>query len=289
MRKTFICFIVALILLPSSIYAEKLDFTYIKKFGVLSKIAYGDKGAISKSLVGSRYEFSRYAELTDMRVGYYLITDHQNKVQIIVARGTDNIENVIVDLKLHLEPDPDLSLPLHRGFANAAKAIYKDVRVLLKKEYTIQTTGHSLGGAIAVILSMYLDQNGYNMGRIITFGQPKVTNLSGAEKFQHLQIIRVVTTLDLVPIVPPLDPVDIKNIDIFWHLGVELILLEGNKYSITKGIKSMLRATSFLKKVPDKENLKYHKMDLYLDLINKKQKRSEKIPFKNDFSFLDMF
>ena len=280
---------ISFILLPSSLSAEKLDFKYIKKYGIFSKIAYGGKPSIIKSLQGSNYQLSRYSELTDMRVGYYLITDHVAKNQIIVARGTDNIENVVVDLKLQLKNDSDLSILLHSGFTTAAKAIYKDVKNSLKKEYTIQTTGHSLGGAIAVILSMYLDKDGYKMGRIVTFGQPKVTNVSGAEKYQHLKIIRVVTSQDIVPIVPPFDAVDIKNIDIFWHIGIELILLDGNKYSITKGLKSMLRATSFLKKVPDKENLKYHKMDMYLDLIEKKQKSSEKIPYKNDFSFLDLF
>ncbi len=283
------CLLFLIILLPSSTFADQIDFSYIQKFGEFAKFSYEDESSTRKFLKNSSFELSRYREITEMKVSYYLATDHKSKTHIIVARGTNNIENVIVDLKLHLEEDPVLNIVLHRGFAGAANAIYKDVKSLLKKDYKIQTTGHSLGGAIAVILAMYLDKEGYKLSNILTFGQPKVTNVSGAGKFEHLRIIRVVTKLDIVPLVPPLDPVDIKNIDIFWHLGIELILLEDKKYSITKGLNSMLRATKFFKKMPDKKNLKFHKMDLYLDLVGKKLESSEKIPYKNDFSFLDMF
>ena len=157
-------------------------------------------------------------------------------------RGTSNAENAMVDIDIKLLPDEKTGVRLHRGFAYAARQIYAELSPLLKDGYRIRSTGHSLGGAVAQILAMYLDTDGYEVDRIVTFGQPKVTNLPGANRFEHLDILRVVTPTDLVPLVPPFDPLDIKNIDIYWHAGSEIILLEDDTYAILRGVDSMLRA-----------------------------------------------
>jgi hypothetical protein len=141
-----------------------------------------------------------------------------------------------------------------------------------------------LGGAAAVMLAMYLQKEGYKLGQLITFGQPKVTNVGGANAFSSLKLLRVVTTKDIVPLVPPLSPMQITNLDIYWHMGEEMILLDKTEYSLTSGVKSMLRATKFISSVPNEANLEAHKMQTYLTLIESKQAQSKEIPYESDFS-----
>ena len=60
-----------------------------------------------------------------------------------------------------------------------------------------------MGGAIAIILGMYPDSFGHPNTDVITFGQPRITNKSGANKFKDFPFQRVVITADLIPHLPP--------------------------------------------------------------------------------------
>jgi len=280
--------IVCLLILPVLLQAAPIDFSFIKTFAELSNVIYSEETKAKEVILKQGWELIRYKTLPESQVTYFLTTDSENKTQIISVRGTANLENVMIDLGIKLQHDDVLNIVLHQGFASAAKAIYDDVAPFLKKDIETSVTGHSLGGAIAVILAMYLDKESYPLGTVITFGQPKVTNVSGALKYSHLRIIRVVTPLDMVPIVPPLDPIDIKNTDIFWHLGKEIVLLDGSNYSVVSGITSMLRAAKFFKQVPDMKNLESHRMLLYLKLIDAKIDGATEVPFKNEIDFLNL-
>jgi triacylglycerol lipase len=280
--------VLCLLVFPVLLQATPVDFPHIKKFAELSNVTYSGETSAKEVILKQGGQLIRYKNLPDSQVTYVLSMDSDNKAQIIAIRGTANLENVLVDLSIKLQHDEVLNISLHQGFASAAKAVYDDVTPFLKNGLETMITGHSLGGAIAVILDMHLDKDSYPLGTVITFGQPKVTNVSGALKYSQLRIIRVVTPLDIVPIVPPLDPIDIKNPDIFWHLGKEIILLDGPNYSVTSGITSMLRAAKFFKQVPDMNNLESHRMLLYLELIDAKIDSATEVPFKNEVDFLNL-
>jgi hypothetical protein len=102
-------------------------------------------------------------------------------------------------------------------------------------------------------------------------------------------VIRVVTPHDLVPLVPLFDPLDINNIDIFWHAGREVILLKDNQYAVLGGLDSMLRATRFTQKPLNEENFKNHQMSFYLNLIDAKIASSEQVPYKTDLNLFNLF
>ena len=136
---------------------------------------------------------------------------------------------------------------------------------------------------------MYLDANQFDIEQVITFGQPKVTNIFGANKIQHINLIRVVTPFDLVPLVPPLDPLDISNLDVYWHAGKEVILLTDNQYAILEGTDSMLRATRFTQKPLTEDNLNNHQMPLYLERIKAKTKSSKLVPYQTDLNLFNLF
>ena len=59
--------------------------------------------------------------------------------------------------------DEDLDIYLHRGFRDAAHVLYEDIKRNYRLERTVYLTGHSLGGAIAQIIGLWLDNDEYNI------------------------------------------------------------------------------------------------------------------------------
>ncbi|MFH2131797.1 MAG: lipase family protein [bacterium] len=288
-KKITIVWILAVLLSQIQIKAETVDFALIGKYAEYANIVYSGPIQVKSFLDDHSSHLIQYQTIPETQVNYFLSSEIPSGEQLISVRGTANLENVWVDIEFKLTLDDMVNISLHQGFARSARDVFNDIVPYLKKDRPISITGHSLGGAIAVILAMYLDKASYPVKSVVTFGQPKVTNPGGASKFNHLNVTRVVTPLDLVPLMPPLDPLDIKNPDIFWHLGREVILLEGSKYSVVTGIPSILRAAEFFNRIPDRDNLANHQMRLYLDLINQKTVNPEEIPFKNSNRFLNMF
>ncbi len=266
-----------------------INFQDIQKYAKLADAAYKNLAKLRNTKLLKHYSLTHHSTIPEIKVSYFLTTDDKTKTQNIVVRGTTNIENTIVNLALKLTFDKHTGVYLHKGFLHAAQAIYTELKPQIKTDYVINTTGHSLGGAIALILAMQLDSDNYNIGQVVTFGQPKVTNIAGAYKFQHLKIIRVVTEKDIIPLVPLIDPMDINDLDIYWHQGIEVILLSGSRYAILEGINSMLRATKFTQQALDESNIKNHQMKQYLIMLNKKIPKANLVPFKNNFNLFNLF
>ncbi len=266
-----------------------IDFLQLKKYAVFANAAYLAEVEISRLSESMHYTLSRYGNIPELEVSYFLLTNDKTRAQVIAVRGTSNIENVLVDVDLKLNTDQYAGIRLHSGFSQAAEKIYREIKPLLKPDYTVSTTGHSLGGAVALILAKYLDLDHFNVNRVVTFGQPKVTNITGAERFEHLDITRVVMPGDLVPLVPPLDPVDINDLDIYWHAGKEVVLLADTGYAILDGVSSMLRATRFTQEPLTENNLQEHQMVLYLRMLDTKIPTARLVPFKNSLNLFNLF
>jgi hypothetical protein len=268
---------------------DSVDFVLLQKQAIFANAAYQSKEQIRALIEPYGYTLTQYHTIPGTQVSFLLATDDISRSQVISIRGTSNIENAMVDIYLQLVEDKKTGLRLHHGFSVAARQVYAELKPRLKPDYKIYTAGHSLGGAVALILSMYLDADQLDIEQVTTFGQPKVTNMAGAEKIQSINLIRVVTPSDLVPLVPLFDPLDINNLDIYWHAGIEVILLPGNQYSTLQGMDSMLRATKFTQKPLNEENLQHHQMTLYLDLLEAKSKSVELVPYQNNFDLFNLF
>lgn len=292
MKSLRFIFSIALLCLSTALSANGqagVNFVDIREMARFANAAYGTETGIRQLVESSDYKLLQYHTIADVQVAYFLALNDPSRTQIISIRGTANIENAMVDISLKLRPDADIGVPLHAGFAFAAKQVFTELKPLLKPGYKIRLTGHSLGGAVALILAMYLDENQFDVDRVVTFGQPKVTNIPGAEKVQHLDIIRVVTPHDLVPLMPLFDPLDINNLDVFWHAGKEVILLEESSYAILKGTSSMLRATKFTQKPLSPENLNDHQMSVYLNLVDARVASSKLVPYKTNLNLFNLF
>jgi hypothetical protein len=73
-------------------------------------------------------------------------------------------------------------------------------------------SGHSLGGAVAQILGVFLAQGGFDVSSIITLGSPKVGNVTFAAAVSALPVNRYELVGDIVPSVPQFMPLPIPGL-----------------------------------------------------------------------------
>jgi len=121
-------------------------------------------------------------------------------ISIIVIRGTANDANVLSDVDVRLVSDTRTGIKLHKGFRDAAVTIMQIIDTTKTLEHTVHVTGHSLGGAVAQIIGMWLHKRGKNV-QIFSYGSPKVSSqvLSGGQPTHW----RVVRRSDPIPFSPP--------------------------------------------------------------------------------------
>ena len=123
-----------------------------------------------------------------------------NGISIIIIRGTANDANVLSDIDVRLVDDTRTGIKLHKGFRDVAVNIMQIIDTTKTLEHTVHVTGHSLGGAVAQIIGMWLHKRGKNV-QIFSFGSPKVSSqvLSGGQP-THWRVVRL---SDPIPFTPP--------------------------------------------------------------------------------------
>ena len=128
--------------------------------------------------------------------GYISVLGDNTGACVVGFRGTDDFEDVIDDLtSVVLSSCGDVDGKCGHGFYNAYQDIedsglVDDLIKLVNNGVCeeVQLTGHSLGGALADILSAHLyeyDPDTFNKDfmRVETFGQPRVFNSPAASKY----------------------------------------------------------------------------------------------------------
>ncbi|MGU3387849.1 lipase family protein [Methylobacterium sp. D53M] len=126
-------------------------------------------------------------------------------VAFLSFAGTDPVvlEDWITDFRIRPSPGG-----LAQGFSTAAQAVVPEVTALLKASSSraVLVSGHSLGGALAVIAALSLLEAGIPVAGVYTFGMPR----TGSEAFQGAYdarlgavTYRLVHGADIVPTVPP--------------------------------------------------------------------------------------
>jgi len=147
----------------------------------------------------------------------------------IAFRGTSSLRDFLTDADCARKTLPhtgDNKVKVHEGFFTAWESIFG----LLKKrlDFTAKPlfiTGHSLGGALALICGVELVQRNYNVHSVYTFGQPRVGNGAFADLAARRlgdRYQRVVYENDLVARIPHLPSL----FDWYCHAGDEVLLKE---------------------------------------------------------------
>ncbi len=190
---------------------------------------------------------------------YILLTDDDKRKHRIAIEGTrKNWRDFEIDANALPRPDTRLGIRTHPGFAAVADAVYVDLvtNARLKPRYTVGLTGHSLGGAAAVLLAMYLEGRGITVDEVMTFGQPMATEAEGVRAYEPLmaKTLRVVACDDVIPLLPPAG---------YAPGGRMLLLLDGARFEFVS--ESVDRA--FMKALLDVSSFSGHRMDTYQERL----------------------
>lgn len=124
----------------------------------------------------------------------------------ITIKGTDNFEDVLTDLNIHLCTFEGQKYHAHRGFVEdyeLAKA--KVLDAVHAASTRVVVTGHSLGGAVATLLAVSIREAFPTLPlSVYTFGSPKVCCKALAKHHNRIvsESFRFVNDRDLVPRVP---------------------------------------------------------------------------------------
>lgn len=195
-------------------------------------------------------------------VDYYkLLIDEMHREQIISVRGTIGWEDWYTNIQFKPVIDDVLNVPVHRGFRMYARDLWSvlgrdgtDVlgnpKRPLNRTYKTYVTGHSLGGAAAVLLALYLYQEKpvpFKIAGVYTFGQPRIFDNRGATSWPRFaeNVYHVENCQDPVPLVPVgndllhfflIDPLSARvERAQYQHIGREILLLNPGKYWIPGG------------------------------------------------------
>lgn len=132
----------------------------------------------------------------------FLVSNDNLKMNVLAFRGTESdIRDIKADLKAStLEVD---GYKVHSGFYHAFNEVKEDVEFALEEltnGYALYITGHSLGGALAMLATKYIVSD--SIGACYTFGGPRVASSNFSDSIKT-PIYRVVNAADIVPRMPP--------------------------------------------------------------------------------------
>ncbi|KAJ1556071.1 hypothetical protein HK405_007587 [Cladochytrium tenue] len=152
--------------------------------------------------------------------GYGAVSTSQASI-VIAYRGAHNIENWISTVLFDqtILPDAtglgaDSDVKVHQGFLDDYEALQATTRGLAKTllaaypSYSLTLTGHSLGGALALLAAIDLVNHGTvaaSKVHVFTAGQPRVGNQAFSDYvagFGFSSYIRIVNQKDVVPHLP---------------------------------------------------------------------------------------
>jgi len=137
----------------------------------------------------------------------FLAKRDSDKIAVLSFRGTqtegltiETFFDVFTDLYATMRVDQN-NVKTHKGFFSAFQGIKAAVLQQIQSlaDYGLYVTGHSLGGALALIATSEINSD--NLGACYTFGSPKVGNEEFDDEIKA-PIYRVINSFDVVPFLP---------------------------------------------------------------------------------------
>lgn len=136
----------------------------------------------------------------------FLCKRSDQKIAVLAFRGTEKkLKDIKADVQATLNPVPHKGgeVPVHSGyyrqFASLKDELEKELNTLAAQNYQIFITGHSLGGALAILTVKFLASD--SSGACYTFGSPPVGTGTFDEDIKT-PIYRIINHVDIVPRMP---------------------------------------------------------------------------------------
>jgi len=126
----------------------------------------------------------------------------RREMMVLAFRGTEKkLRDWKTDLRIELKEVSGKKGRIHAGFLDAYYAVSKEIQEKVEEhaEVPLFITGHSLGGALAIVATRFLRAD--NLAACYTFGSPRVGDRELSREFRT-PIYRVVNSADGVPRIP---------------------------------------------------------------------------------------
>ncbi|MDO9184240.1 MAG: lipase family protein [Bacteriovorax sp.] len=165
----------------------------------LSSYAYGEKEQVSANLNQFGLSLVSYFDVDGIQ-GFIAKDD---KIAFLIFRGTDlDVRDFAVDLSF-FKIESGIG-KVHKGFYEAFKKIQLFVEFDLKElKLPLIVSGHSLGGALAIMATRFLDvEIRDRISSIYTFGAPGVGDYRFESACMELPLYKFVHKQDIVSRVP---------------------------------------------------------------------------------------
>jgi hypothetical protein len=131
----------------------------------------------------------------------------------------------------------------HRGFLDALASVWEQLstaveQALKARERPIWITGHSLGGALALLTAWRFQRNFITVHEIITFGAPMIGNQAAAKAFEQEFSGKIFRFVDLEDIVPHLPTVSLLA-NAYSHCLNEVALSSAESKAATSSLDAL--------------------------------------------------
>jgi|GEM_PF-2180744 hypothetical protein len=179
----------------------------------LASLAYVDDEVIRKHFPDVSIHITRKS-----KIKFFVMIDLVNAQRLIAIRGNANDSNWMISLQVELARGFLGDIAIHSGFLDGALEVFEDggFEKVMKEKAIRQSqdvsiplknvlVGHSMGGAIAILLAKKMEMAGHEIDEVVTFAQPMVTDEAGAKELSSLPIIRITNVQDLVTYLPTVE------------------------------------------------------------------------------------
>ena len=134
----------------------------------------------------------------------------------------------------------------HKGFLEALEMIWEPMLAAVNnairiKERPVWVTGHSLGGALALLAAWRLQRSFVSIHEIVTFGAPMIGNDTAAKAFEQEFSGKIYRFVDLEDVVPHLPSVSLIA-NAYTHCQNEVGLGAAQVVAIANGLEALKQA-----------------------------------------------
>lgn len=163
----------------------------------------------------------------------------------------------------------ELGGKVHSGFHNGLSDLWSEIAPVVEASgKPVVLTGHSLGGALAVLAAARLAESGRTVTAVHTYGQPRVGHADFTNPYgERLGAVtyRVINHVDVVTRIPLL-------IQRYRHVGTRIYFDGGGKMNVDAGAwrialdDAKFRLTHF-GRITEAAGLPLHNMSAYVNLV----------------------
>lgn len=249
---------------------DKHLFTKFFYLANMCKLSYSDDKDIDDNhdVLHELTKSRKFFENKDTCAQCYIF--NSQKSIFICFRGTSSIRDAFTDLKLFQTNFILPNIKVHRGFHKQFESLRDDINnhisdTILKNKNinTLCFTGHSLGGGLATIASIWFKYFYKHLNvECVTFGSPRCGNKNFVDFFQK--------NIDIsYRIVNKQDPIQYVPMNPFYFHVCDSHTISNDIITIQKPVVGLMRLFNTLENLNYTDIVKPHRCDTYINFFQK--------------------